>query len=103
MTQVEAFLVSNRFRSFADRNDPERKIEYHELTFLIEDEDGGTKIMILRTQNPDIKGLKPTFKEAIKGKFPYGKLNFEYSEVQVKDASGRSKAMYKPRYHSFKI
>jgi len=102
MNQLEAFLVSNQPKSFKAKDE---LVEYQELTFLVEDADGGVKPLILRPKSPDIKDLKVTFKEAIKGKFPYGKLTIDYQEQTFADRYDPAKSViaYKPKFVSFQV
>jgi hypothetical protein len=103
MVQMQAFLVANQFKSFPDRKTG-GKVEYYELTFLTEDTDGLSKILVLRGQKPDIADMKVIFKDVIKGKFPYGELTYDYKELSYTDGvSGGRKTAYKPKYVSFKV
>jgi len=102
MNQMEAFLVSNQKKSFTA---PEGLVEYHELTFLVEDADGGVKPLVLRPKSPDIGDLGVKFKDALKSKFPYGKLTIEYQEKTFGDRYDHDRKVkgYQPKYISFVI
>jgi len=103
MVQYEAFLVSNQLKSFTTNKN--ELVEYHELAFLIEDEDKGTKVLTLRPKSPDIKDLKVIFKDALKGKFPYGKLTIDYQERVFADRYDPDKNVkgFQPKYVSFLV
>lgn len=95
-TGLEAVLLANRSVSFTTKEG--ELVSYNELTFLIEDQEGNAKPLILRPKNSDIKDLKPAFKEVLEGNIVHGSLIVEY--VERKD-NGR--VVYVPKYISFNI